>query len=217
MNIVIFGPPGAGKGTQAGLIVQRVDIPQVSTGDIFRRHLKEGTELGKKAKSYMESGALVPDELVFDIAKDRLLEPDCADGALLDGFPRSLPQAVFLDKWLHGRDDRVHLVVNLQVPDEEVVKRMGGRRSCLNCGATYHVTWNPPASEGVCDRCGKELIQRSDDLEATVRDRLKAYHEQTSPIVDHYREQGVVADVDGVGSIEVIFEQVIAAIEARQA
>ena len=217
MNIVIFGPPGAGKGTQAGLIVQRVDIPQVSTGDIFRRHLKEGTELGKKAKSYMESGALVPDELVFDIAKDRLLEDDCKDGALLDGFPRSLPQAVFLDRWLRSRDDRVHLVVNLQVPDEEVVKRMGGRRACLKCGATYHVSFNPPGSEGICDRCGHELVQRSDDLEATVRDRLTAYHEQTSPIVDHYHEQGVVADVDGVGSIDTIFEQVIAAIEALQA
>jgi adenylate kinase len=215
MFVIIFGPPGAGKGTQAARIIEAHPIPQVATGDIFRKNLREGTPLGLEAKGYMEAGKLVPDDLVSRIAAARLAEDDCAGGALLDGFPRSLPQASFLDAWLAERGHKVGLVVHLVVPDEVIVERMGGRRTCTNCGATYHVVVSPTAVEGVCDRCGSEVIQRADDNEATVRTRLATYHEQTSPIVEHYRSHGVVADIDGVGSIDAIGESVLAAIAAR--
>ncbi len=212
MFVVIFGPPGAGKGTQATRIVESFEIPQVSTGDIFRRHLREGTELGQQARGFMDAGKLVPDELVSHIVNSRLAEPDCVEGALLDGFPRSLPQAQFLDAFLAGRSQRVDLVVHLVVPDAAIVERMGGRRSCLHCGATYHVVVNPPVRVGVCDRCGEELVQRADDRAETVLTRLATYHEQTRPIVDHYRQQDVVADVNGVGSIDTIASHVLAAV-----
>jgi len=212
MFVIIFGGPGAGKGTQAARIIDAYPIPQVATGDIFRKNLREGTPLGLEAKGYMEAGKLVPDELVSKIVADRLAQADCDDGALLDGFPRSLPQAGFLDAWLGEHGKAIGLVVHLVVPDEAIIERMGGRRTCTNCGATYHVVVNPTKVEGVCDRCGSEVIQRSDDNEATVRTRLATYHDQTSPIVDHYRAKGVVADVQGVGSIDAISEQVLAAI-----
>ncbi len=214
MFVIIFGGPGAGKGTQAARIVAAHPIPQVSTGDIFRKNLREGTALGLEAKGYMEAGELVPDELVSRIAADRLAQDDCTDGALLDGFPRSIPQAQFLDAWLAERGQKVGLVVHLVVPDEVIIERMGGRRTCTNCGATYHLVVSPTKAEGICDRCGSDVIQRADDNEATVRTRLANYHEQTSPIVGHYRTQGVVADIDGVGSIDGISEAVLAAIGA---
>jgi adenylate kinase len=214
MFVIIFGPPGAGKGTQAARIVESYPIPQVATGDIFRKNLREGTPLGLEAKGYMEAGKLVPDELVSRIAAARLAEEDCARGALLDGFPRSLPQAAFLDRWLAERGHAIGLVVHLVVPDEVIVTRMGGRRTCTHCGASYHVVVSPTAVEGVCDRCGSEVIQRPDDNEVTVRTRLATYHEQTSPIVEHYRQKGVVADIDGVGSIDTIGGAVLGAIAA---
>jgi adenylate kinase len=216
MFIVLLGPPGAGKGTQAARIVKTLRIPQVATGDMFRKHLREGTELGLRARSFMDAGALVPDEVVSDMVQDRLLEPDCAQGALLDGYPRSLPQAEFLDRTLAAAGNRVDLVISLVVPDEEVVARMGGRRTCLACGATYHVRFSPPKAEGTCDRCGQDLVQRPDDREETVRARLETYHRQTSPIVDHYREEGVVLDVDGVGSIDAIFAMIARGIEVAR-
>ncbi len=212
MFVIIFGPPGAGKGTQAARITDAHPIPQVATGDIFRKNLREGTALGLEAKGYMEAGKLVPDELVSRIAADRLAQDDCAGGALLDGFPRSLPQAEFLDAWLAERGEKVGLVVHLVVPDQVIVERMGGRRTCTNCGATYHVAVSPTKVDGVCDRCGSEVIQRADDNEDTVRTRLATYHEQTGPVVEHYRVHGVVADIDGVGSIDGIGDAVLAAI-----
>jgi adenylate kinase len=205
MYVIIFGAPGAGKGTQAARIVDAYAIPQVATGDIFRKNLREG---------YMEAGKLVPDDLVSRIAADRLSQDDCASGALLDGFPRSLPQAEFLDSWLAKRGERIGLVVHLVVPDQVIVERMGGRRTCTNCGATYHVTVSPTKLEGVCDRCGAAVIQRPDDNEATVITRLATYHEQTGPVVEHYRAQGVVADIEGVGSIDAIGDAVLAAVAA---
>ena len=211
MFVILFGPPGAGKGTQAARIVGAYPIPQVATGDIFRKNLREGTALGLEAKGYMEAGELVPDELVSRIAADRLAQDDCAGGALFDGFPRSLPQARFLDGWLAERGGRIGLVVHLVVPDATIVERLGGRRTCTNCGATYHVVVSPTAIDGVCDRCGAEVIQRSDDNEATVRTRLATYHERTDPVVEHYRAKGVVADIDGVGSIAGIGDAVLAA------
>jgi adenylate kinase len=214
MFVIIFGPPGAGKGTQAARIIEAHPIPQVATGDIFRKNLREGTALGLEAKGYMEAGKLVPDELVSRIAADRLAQDDCAGGALLDGFPRSLPQAEFLDAWLAEREQAIGLVVHLVVPDRVIVERMGGRRTCTNCGATYHVAVSPTKVEGVCDRCGSAVIQRPDDNEATVLTRLSTYHEQTGPVVEHYRARGVVADIDGVGDIRAIGDAVIAAIEA---
>jgi adenylate kinase len=212
MYLAIFGPPGAGKGTQAAGIVENFVLPQVATGDIFRKHLKESTPLGLEAKKWMEAGKLVPDELVVDLVKDRLGQPDCARGALLDGFPRSLPQARFFDAWLAARGAKMDLVVHLVVPDEEIVARMGGRRVCLKCGASYHVRHNPPAVPGVCDRCGDPVVQRADDNEGTVRARLATYHEQTMPIVAHYRMVGAVADIDGVGDIARISHDVLAAV-----
>lgn len=204
MFVILFGPPAAGKGTQAAALLESLKIPHISTGDIFRRNLKEGTDLGKQAKSFMDRGALVPDELVAEIVTVRLTDTDCAKGALLDGFPRSIPQARFLDRALELRGQKVHLVVNLQIPDEEVVRRMSGRRACMSCGATYHVSTKPTQVDGICDRCGKEVIQRADDKEETVKMRLVAYHEQTSPILGHYRETGVVRDINGIGAIQEI-------------
>ncbi len=212
MFVIIFGPPGAGKGTQAARIIDAYPIPQVATGDIFRKNLREGTSLGLEAKGFMEAGKLVPDELVSRIAADRLAQDDCAGGALLDGFPRSLPQATFLDAWLAERDRKVGLVVHLVVPDQVIVERMGDRRTCTNCGATYHLVVSPTQVEGVCDRCGSEVIQRPDDNENTVRTRLATYHEQTGPVVEHYRQHGVVADIDGVGSIDAIGGTVLEAV-----
>jgi adenylate kinase len=214
MFVLLFGPPAAGKGTQAEAASGFLGVPQVSTGDIFRKNLKEGTPLGLRAREFMDRGELVPDQLVAEIAGDRLACQDCAQGALLDGFPRSLSQALFLDSFLEARRQKVGLVLNLEIPDEEVIRRMSGRRSCLHCGATYHVLSKPPRSTGICDRCAREVVQRADDHEDTVRNRLVGYHSLTAPILDHYRARGVVVDIDGLRSIEAVQVSVIEALRA---
>ena len=179
MKIIMLGAPGAGKGTQAKMLADKYQIPHISTGDIFRANIKNGTELGNKAKEFMDKGLLVPDELVVDLVIDRFKEDDCKKGYILDGFPRTIPQAEALDKALSDIGDSVDYAVNVEVPDENIITRMGGRRACVGCGATYHVQFNPTKVEGVCDRCGKELILRDDDKPETVKKRLDVYHEQT--------------------------------------
>ena len=193
MNLILLGPPGAGKGTQAARIVEKYNIPHISTGDIFRKNISEGTKLGKKAKEYMDRGELVPDSLVIEIATDRLTEDDCADGFLLDGFPRTVEQAVALDAFLGGRGEKINHVLDIDVPKEELMTRLIGRRVCKECGATYHVTNMPPAKEGICDKCGGELIQRADDTEATVENRIEVYNQQTMPLVEYYKKADVPA------------------------
>ncbi len=213
MNVILFGPPGAGKGTQAGAVCERFGMPQVATGDIFRKNLKDDTELGKLAKSYMDRGQLVPDEVVWQLVEDRLSWDDVADGVLLDGFPRTIRQAQLLVDWA-GRTGRgIDAVVALEVPDDELVKRLSGRRTCLSCGATYHVSHNPPANAGVCDACGSAVVQREDDNEATVRDRLATYHRQTAPVLAFFEEEGMATRVDGTGAIDDVRERVRVAID----
>ncbi|QJA05721.1 adenylate kinase [Thermosulfurimonas marina] len=209
MNIVFLGPPGAGKGTQAKRITERYGIPQISTGDMFREHLSKGTELGKKAKEYMEKGQLVPDEIVLSMVEERLKQPDCEKGFILDGFPRTVPQAEALDEMLARWGKKIDYAIAIEVPDEELVKRLTGRRTCKNCGMMYHVIFKPPKVEGKCDACGGELYQRPDDNEETVRNRLKVYHESTAPLLDYYEKKGVLHRVDGLGSIDEIFERIV--------
>ncbi len=209
MNIVFLGPPGAGKGTQAKMIAEKYGIPQISTGDMFREHLSKGTELGKKAKEYMDKGALVPDEIVLDMVEERLKQPDCEKGFILDGFPRTVPQAEALDKLLEKLGKKIDYAILIDVPDEELVKRLTGRRTCKKCGMMYHVMFKPPKEEGKCDVCGGELYQRADDNEETVRNRLKVYHEQTEPIIAYYEKKGVLHRIDGMGSIEEIFNRIV--------
>ncbi len=209
MNIIMLGPPGAGKGTQAKMLVDRLGIPQVSTGDMLREAVKEGTDLGIKAKEYMDAGKLVPDEVVIGIVKERLAQPDCGKGFILDGFPRTIPQAQALDEALKGLGKRIDHVVNVAVPAEELVARLTGRRTCKQCGAMFHVVFNPPEKEGVCDKCGGELYQRDDDKEETIRQRLRVYEDQTSPLIDYYGKQGVLHDIDGRRSIDEIFQDIL--------
>lgn len=197
MDVILFGPPGAGKGTQASDVTDFLGIPQVSTGDIFRRHLKEGTPLGLMARGYMDRGDLVPDEVVVDIVASRLGEANCARGALFDGFPRTVRQAELLSQWLTAHGRQIDLVLNLQVPDELLVARLSGRRTCMSCGATYHAQNNPPRSAGVCDRCGGEVVQRKDDAEETVRSRLETYHRDTAPVLAWLAERLGVITLDG--------------------
>ena len=212
MVLVLFGPPGAGKGTQAAVISQELGIPQVATGDIFRKHLKEGTELGELARSFMDKGNLVPDEVVWDIVSTRLDEEDCVSGVLLDGFPRSVRQAELLVAWLEERDDAVDCVAALDVADEEIVERLSGRRSCLGCGATYHVEHAPTQVENTCDRCGGAVVQRSDDTPDTVRARLDTYHAQTAPVLDFFEGLNLVEHVDATGTIESVTQRLRLAI-----
>ena len=208
MNIVLLGPPGAGKGTQAKRMVERYGIPQISTGDMLRAALKEGTPLGLEAKKYMDKGELVPDEVVVGLVKERIQQPDCAKGFMLDGFPRNVGQAETLDGMLGDLSKRIDHVVCIEVPNQELVGRLTGRRTCRACGAGYHVMFDPPQKEGVCDKCGGELYQRDDDNEATVTSRLKVYEDQTKPLVEYYGKQDKLRRIDGVGGIGDIFERI---------
>lgn len=214
MKIIMLGAPGAGKGTQAKMIADKYVIPHISTGDIFRANIKNGTALGMEAKGYMDQGMLVPDELTVKILLDRVAQEDCKNGYVLDGFPRTIPQAEVLDKALTELNDKIDFAINVDVPDENIIRRMSGRRACLNCGATYHIAHVPPKTEGICDRCGNELILRDDDKEETVKNRLTVYHEQTQPLIDFYTAKGVLKDVDGTQDMQVVFNNIIACLEA---
>ena len=209
MKIIMLGAPGAGKGTQAKMLAEKYSIPHISTGDIFRANIKEGTELGKKAKEYMDKGLLVPDELVVDLVIDRFKADDCKNGYILDGFPRTIPQAEALDAALAAQGDKMDYAINVEVPDENIVNRMSGRRACVGCGATYHIKYNPTKVEGICDVCGKELILRDDDKPETVLNRLKVYHEQTQPLIDFYTERKVLRTVDGTRDMKDVFADII--------
>lgn len=209
MKIIMLGAPGAGKGTQAKMIAEKYSIPHISTGDIFRANIKEGTDLGKKAKEYMDKGLLVPDELVVDLVVDRLTWDDTKNGYVLDGFPRTIPQAEALTKALAARGEKVDFAINIDIPDENIIERMGGRRACVTCGATYHIVNIPPKKEGVCDKCGSELILRDDDKPETVRKRLDVYHEQTQPLIDYYTKEGVLKDVDGTVDMMDVFGAIV--------
>ncbi len=210
MKIVMLGAPGAGKGTQAKMIAEKYSIPHVSTGDIFRANIKNGTELGKEAKSYMDKGELVPDELTVRILLDRVAQDDCRNGYVLDGFPRTIPQAEVLDTELTKMGDKIDFAMNVEVPEENIVRRMSGRRACLKCGATYHIVHIPPVKEGVCDKCGSELVLRDDDKEETVKNRLSVYHEQTQPLIDFYDKKGVLKEVDGTVDSKDVFAAITA-------
>ncbi len=214
MKIIMLGAPGAGKGTQAKKIAEKYQIPHISTGDIFRSNIKEGTELGMKAKSYMDQGALVPDEITIGMLLDRIQKEDCQNGYVLDGFPRTIPQAESLTKALENMGQKVDFAVNVDVPDENIVNRMSGRRACLSCGATYHIVYNPPKQEGICDVCQKELVLRDDDKPETVQKRLAVYHEQTQPLIDYYKEAGVLAEVDGTQDMDQVFSDIVAVLGA---
>ena len=209
MKIVMLGAPGAGKGTQAKMIAEKYSIPHVSTGDIFRANIKNGTELGKEAKQYMDQGKLVPDELTVKILLDRVAQDDCKNGYVLDGFPRTIPQANVLDEALTKLGDKIDYAINVDVPDENIINRMGGRRACVACGATYHVVYNAPKTEGICDVCGKELIIRDDDQPETVKNRLNVYHEQTQPLIDFYEAKGVLKSVDGTVDMKDVFAAIV--------
>lgn len=213
MRLVLLGPPGAGKGTQASAIIKKYNIPHISTGDIFRANIKKGTELGKKAKAYMDKGQLVPDELVVSIVKDRLLEDDCKDGFLLDGFPRTVKQAEALDEELTKMELKLDHVINIDVESDELIKRAVGRRICKNCGATYHIEFNPPKKEEECDVCGGELYQRDDDTEETVANRIEVYLKETKPLVDYYTKKGIIFSVDGKQAIEDVFKDIVKSLE----
>lgn len=209
MKIVMLGAPGAGKGTQAKMIADKYQVPHISTGDIFRANIKEGTDLGKEAKSYMDKGQLVPDELTVKILLDRVANEDCKNGYVLDGFPRTIPQAQVLEEALTKLGDKIDYAINVEVPDENIVKRMGGRRACLSCGATYHIEHIPSKVEGICDRCGKELVLREDDKAETVQKRLDVYHEQTQPLIDFYQERKVLKEVDGTLDMKDVFAAIV--------
>ncbi|MEU6881377.1 adenylate kinase [Streptomyces sp. NPDC046712] len=214
MRIVLVGPPGAGKGTQAAFLAKNLDIPHISTGDLFRANISQGTELGLKAKAYMDAGDLVPDEVTIGMAKDRMEQPDAVNGFLLDGFPRNVAQAEALDTVLKAEDMQLDAVLDLEVPEDEVVKRIAGRRICRNDSAhVFHVTYTPPKAAGVCDVCGGELYQRDDDSEETVRRRLEVYHTQTEPIIDYYRAQNLVVTISALGKVDEVTGRAMAALK----
>ncbi len=208
MKLIMLGAPGAGKGTQAKKIAEKYGIPHISTGDIFRANIKNGTELGNKAKSYMEQGLLVPDELTCDLVVDRIAQDDCKNGYVLDGFPRTIPQAEALKAALGKMGTTIDYAINVEVPDENIVERMGGRRACLACGCTYHVVYNAPKEEDVCDVCGAKLVLRDDDKPETVKKRLDVYHKQTQPLIDFYDKEGVLVEVDGTQNLEDVFQAI---------
>ena len=209
MNIIMLGAPGAGKGTQAAVLCEHFGIPTISTGNMIREALKNGTEMGLKAKSFMDEGKLVPDEVVIGIVKERLSQDDCSKGFILDGFPRTIPQAEALDAALGKINEKMDYAIDVDVPDENIVNRMSGRRACLNCGATYHLISIPPKVEGICDRCGSEIVLREDDKPETVQKRLKVYHEQTQPLIDYYKNQGILKSVDGTQPMDEVFKAIV--------
>ena len=209
MKIVMLGAPGAGKGTQAKMIAEKYSIPHISTGDIFRANIKNGTELGKKAKTFMDQGLLVPDELVVELVADRIQQDDCKNGFVLDGFPRTIPQAEALDAALEKINEKMDYAIDVDVPDENIITRMSGRRACLNCGATYHIVSIPTKVEGVCDRCGNPVVLRDDDKPETVKKRLEVYHEQTQPLIDYYKKKDILKTVNGVQPMEDVFKAIV--------
>ena len=209
-KIIMLGAPGAGKGTQAKQIASKYGIPHISTGDIFRANIKNGTELGKKAKEYMDQGLLVPDELTCDLVMDRIAQDDCKEGFVLDGFPRTIPQAEALTAALEKSGQSMDYAIDVDVPDENIVNRMSGRRACLNCGATYHLVSIPPKKEGICDTCGSELVLRDDDKPETVMNRLDVYHKQTQPLIEYYGAKGVLKEVDGTVAMNDVFNSIVA-------
>lgn len=208
MKIVMLGAPGAGKGTQAKRIAAKFSIPHISTGDIFRANIKNNTPLGAKAKSYMDKGELVPDELVIELIMDRFAQDDCVNGYVLDGFPRTIPQAEELDKALKSVNDNLDYAIDVEVPDDNIINRMSGRRACVNCGATYHIVHNPPKVENECDTCNGELILRDDDKPETVKNRLDVYHTQTEPLLKYYTEKGILYTVDGTHDMDTVFDSI---------
>ncbi|MGW3010415.1 adenylate kinase [Streptomyces sp. NPDC001219] len=218
MRIVLVGPPGAGKGTQAAYLAKNLAIPHISTGDLFRANISQGTPLGREAKSYMDAGNLVPDSVTIAMAEDRMEQPDAADGFLLDGFPRNLGQAKALDEYLKDNHLKLDAVLDLEVPEDEVVKRIAGRRICRNDSShVFHAEYNKPEAEGVCDVCGGELYQRDDDREETVRKRLEVYHTETEPIIDYYKAQGLVVDIPAMGKVDEVTQRAMAALPSRDA
>ena len=210
MKIIMLGAPGAGKGTQAEMICEKYGLPHVSTGDIFRANIKNGTELGKEAKQYMDKGQLVPDELTVKILLDRVAQDDCKNGYVLDGFPRTIPQAEVLEEALNKLGDKIDYAINVEVPDENIINRMSGRRACVNCGATYHVVYAPTKVEGICDKCGEKLILRDDDKPETVKSRLDVYHQQTQPLIEFYSKKNILKEVDGTVSMNDVFNNIVA-------
>lgn len=209
MKVIMLGAPGAGKGTQAKQIADKYSIPHISTGDIFRANIKNGTELGKKAKTFMDQGLLVPDELVVELVADRIQQDDCKNGFVLDGFPRTIPQAEALDAALAKINEKMDYAIDVDVPDENIITRMSGRRACLNCGATYHIVSIPTKVEGVCDRCGNPVVLRDDDKPETVKKRLEVYHEQTQPLIDYYKKKDILKTVNGVQPMEDVFKAIV--------
>lgn len=209
MKIVMLGAPGAGKGTQAKMISEKYAVPHISTGDIFRANIKNGTELGKKAKEYMDQGKLVPDELTCDLVVDRIAQDDAKDGYVLDGFPRTIPQAEALTNALKERGEKLDFAIDIEVPDENIVNRMSGRRACVDCGGTFHIKYNPTKVEGVCDLCGGKLTLRDDDKPEVVADRLRVYHEQTQPLIEYYTKEGILKEVDGTVDLNDVFDAIV--------
>lgn len=215
MRVVLLGPPGAGKGTQARLVQQRLGVPHVSTGDLLRAAVERRSELGQEAERYMNRGALVPDELVVRMIAERIGQPDCRDGFLLDGFPRNVAQAEALESMLAGQQLRLDSVISIRVPADGLIRRLSGRRTCRSCGAMYHVDFNPPAEAGRCDRCRGELIQREDDREETVRTRLSVYQRETAPLEDYYRQRNLLHPIDGTGTPESVCARLLAFVDRR--
>ena len=209
MKIIMLGAPGAGKGTQAKQIAEKYHIPHISTGDIFRANIKNGTQLGKEAKKYMDQGMLVPDELTTNLLVDRIKNADCENGYVLDGFPRTIPQAECLDQALAKMNDAVDYAINVDVPDENIICRMSGRRACLSCGATYHIQYHPPKADNTCDVCGSQLVLRDDDKPETVKKRLEVYHGQTQPLMDYYAAKNILIQVDGTQDIDKVFADIV--------
>ena len=214
MKLIMLGAPGAGKGTQAKMLAKEYEIPHISTGDIFRANIKGETPLGMEAKAYMDKGQLVPDSLTINMVLDRLTKEDCKEGYILDGFPRTIPQAICLDEALQKNNETITFAINVDVPDENIIARMSGRRACLTCGATYHVTNVPPQKEGICDICGGELVLREDDKPETVKARLQVYHQQTKPLIEYFEKQNLLLTVDGTKDVESVFGDITRALGA---